>query len=186
MCHTSSYCRCSAEALLSLLKGTYETKCCAEAGQRKAKFIQRVVHAGKDSCCIFRDVADISKQTAPCWVHGSDDKAKRCRVLAASVSLGEWSCKGLSKANPKWASNRHAIREGSTTSGTTFAALISFLQSKPNLVWYIGENVDEICNLSSDNREAMFEASWQRVQYNATRCMSCGLTNLVLCIQSSV
>ena len=77
---------------------------------------------------------------------------------AGKIAIGGWSCKGLSKANPNRANNENAIRDGLTSSGTSFAALLKVLRSHKGIRFFIGENVDEICFSTSDNKDAVLEA----------------------------
>lgn len=139
--------------LFSLLEGKFDCVACCEQDEGKANFIKNIVHAGSESCCVFKSVSAMQHPLAPCWVHGGRD----CPVPDSRLAIGGWSCKGLSTANMHAASGRtqHAIRSGTTSSGSTFKDMMEFLDSSPSITILVAENVAEILKAQSDNALAV-------------------------------
>jgi site-specific DNA-cytosine methylase len=138
--------------LFSLLEGEFICVACSEHDEAKANFIKNIVHAGSECCCIFKSVSGMHQPLAPCWAHGGE-----CAVPEATLAIGGWSCKGLSQANMHAArgGTQHAIRAGTTSSGSTFKDMMGFLDSCPSITVLVAENVAEILKAQSDNALAV-------------------------------
>lgn len=126
-----------------------------ECNPGKQAFIQHVIEGSKGDRCIFKYVHDLKQDAAPCAVHGQS-----CTVPdSARIVVGGWSCKSLSKANKAYQMGQHSscLRHGTGTSGSTFHDMLAFLDRHETVLCYIGENVDDVLRLESDNRAAIAE-----------------------------
>lgn len=157
----------AGKALLKQSGVEYESVSSCESDKRKQKFIKKVVHAFTgEAVCVFAEYADLANKTADCALH-------RCKCLVTDPSkpplihIAGFSCKDLSKLKSMKGEQRACVlsqRQGS--SGTTFDALTKYLVTH-EIPIYIGENVEELANVKSDNLfyflETMREAGYAAV-----------------------
>ena len=92
---------------------------------------------------------------ATCRVHDSHDEPECCMqssIKQAVINITGFSCKDLSTYKGKTQCPKdQVLRSGQGTSGQTFQALLDHLTQSQCKIW-IGENVDELSKMSSDNR----------------------------------
>ena len=89
------------------------------------------------------------------------------------MAIGGWSCKDLSRLSTGHSRGEHAqiLEERRGTSGTTFRDLLNFLDSK-GLKIFIGENVEDLTSLESQNRLYVEQASCRPNALYMFRCVA--------------
>lgn len=124
----------------------------------KQKWIDSVMHGrpGIDRACrpcVYCDICDMTTG-AHCMVHDS-----RCDVPPVHMLVAGWSCKDLSRLSKDYVQkkNGNVLQEKRGSSGQTLDGLLRLLTDQPPPV-YIGENVDEITDLQSENRQYLIAA----------------------------
>ena len=135
--------------------GALDTIAACECVASKQAFIHHVIDQSCGAKCIFNKVGDLTEDLAPCSVHG-----KRCNVPQTAPYCCRWlSCGSLSKANKAHQQGAHAqcLRQGTGTSGSTFQDGLDFLEVHTEVRCFIGENVDDVLRLTSDNRAAIMD-----------------------------
>ena len=140
--------------------GAYETIAACECKGAKQNFIKHIVDAGRCDKCIFAWASSLvsddgAAPVAYCMAH-----MQNCRVpRGASLLTGGWSCKNLSKASVSYPQGQHnsCLRNGTGTSGSAFHDLLHVLGAFTEVKMYIGENVDDVLRVKSDNRLAIVE-----------------------------
>ena len=112
--------------------------------------------SGSDDPCCYGDAAGLSARRAACKVHGA-----MCVILKCMIVLGGFSCKDLSPCKTRSSAapgmNRKSCLSSTTgTTGPTFLALLAYLAAhRPPI--YIGENLDELADGTSDNYMELVE-----------------------------
>ena len=87
-------------------------------------------------------------------------------MVGATINITGFSCKDLSSYKAQRKDSRgSALRSGGGSSGLTFGALLDHLNLPGSTVRvWLGENVDDLAKMSSDNRayllERMAEGGW--------------------------
>jgi hypothetical protein len=145
--------RCAGDTIcLTCGLGFYVTKAACECETLKQHWIKRIMCDDED-LCIFGRVEGMGGIAAPCSNHDQD-----CKIPDhCHIGICGWSCKDLSMLKKLAAHLRaHALRYGTGTSATTLRGLANFLLNHPVLV-YVGENLDELANLDSDNAAFVHE-----------------------------
>ena len=104
--------------------------------------------------CVYGDIHSLSSPERWCLRHKAP-----CLVPRCDLSVGGWSCKDLSKLSlPKMkGETKTCLADGTGSSGYTFQGLLQELRQRPTDV-YIGENVEEISDINSENRHYVLEA----------------------------
>ena len=126
----------------------------SEMNPIKQKFIFTIMHPGGKTCC-FKQVGGMAGRVADCATHGG-----QCIVRVGTVVIGGFTCKDMSNMNPhkKSGHTKSCLRDGTGKSGTAFHEMLSVLDGHEEIVWFFGENVDELLDAFSDNRVALIEA----------------------------
>lgn len=144
---------------------TYGAAFACEKVPAKAKFIHQYVHGAllDTESCIFADICEVGEnfgvKPVQCLAH-----QRLCAVpghrngSCILIAIAGWSCKDLSRMNANFAKTRNNLRGQQGSSGKTLQGLVSYLAASP-VKAYIGENVDELNNLSGDARQYLEEAS---------------------------
>ena len=140
--------------LLGFDANHWQTLWACETMPAKQRWIAAYMHDGKD-VCVFTDISELHK-TPYCAVH----KRLGCEVSLGHIAIAGFSCKSLSKMNVAYQKGSHdsALRSGTGSSGETFFGLLWMLDRFQPPV-YIGENVEDLMQVGSDNRAALLEAS---------------------------
>ena len=145
--------RLVGDAVVGCMKfpGRWQTKWACESIPWKRRWIHEFMH-GKDDRCIFTDVCSL-RTVAECSVH-----KQHCSPVRTHIAIAGFSCKTLSKANKAYMSGSAstALRDASGTSGETFLGVLNTLEECQPPVW-VGENVEDLGLISSDNRQALLE-----------------------------
>ena len=146
------WCRLVGEAICKSLgsSGWWKTIWSCENVQCKQQWIRCV--AEPDSC-LFTDICGLSDHPY-CTVH----QGHGCEAQPSHIAIAGWSCKSLSKLNLAYQKGNfvNALRTQSGSSGETFSGLCSYLRKNQPPI-YLGENVEEMCDVLSDNRIAYEE-----------------------------
>ena len=137
----------------------YKTAFACESDKRKQKFLTECMF--KDDRCIFNDICTMGGCTAVCGIHSRSmlgDEQSECPIEvdkdALTICVCGMSCKDLSKMNMKFLNKANVLSGGGGSTQKTFNGLLEFLGAHHPTVW-IGENVDDLSKLQSDNRAFM-------------------------------
>ena len=137
----------------------YTTAFACESDKRKQKFLTECMF--KDDRCIFNDICTMGGCTAVCGIHSRPmlgDEQSECPIEvdknALTMCVCGMSCKDLSSMNMKFPNKANVLSGGGGSTQKTFNGLLEFLGAHHPTVW-IGENVDDLSKLQSDNRAFM-------------------------------
>eukprot|EP00959_Pyramimonas_sp_CCMP1952_P441822 9249358-Pyramimonas_sp.AAC.1 len=138
----------------------YNVVFACESDKKKQQYLSKYVFQDDDRC-VFEDICAMGGEQAVCCVHkGPKGEKQECRITmfedTLTMCICGWSCRDLSKMNKKFTNKANVLSQTGNTSQTTFAGLVDFLANHRPAVW-IGENVDEMSKVSSDNRCHMME-----------------------------
>mmetsp|Transcript_7081 Transcript_7081/g.16025 ORF Transcript_7081/g.16025 Transcript_7081/m.16025 type:complete len:105 (-) Transcript_7081:838-1152(-) len=94
------------------------------------------------------------------------------------MMVASWSCKDWSKPKSSKLSPIQAMRDGVGTTAETCNAILDFLDRARVPAW-IGENLDDMCKNSSELKQLIKQALWDRdyilviFPLDAAKCGAC-------------
>ena len=101
----------------------------------------------------MQDVGKMADQSAECHTHGACVPPREHIALVVSG----FSCKDLSKCSINYSKHMELLLSGEGSSSTTLAGTIAYLHASDALA-YVGENVDELANITGAARQFVEEA----------------------------
>ena len=142
--------------------GNYVTELNCDVGALQQEWLEKVMHAGDDSC-VFRDVREMGGQCqAACARHKKTCNVQKCSWLCNAG----FCCHGLSKQSMAYSKgvNDTVLEDKRGTSGETFDGVLKYNAESTKIE--ISENVEDLLNDKSKNRQ-YYVQSWEEMGFAA-------------------
>ena len=111
--------------------------------------------AGDGDFCVYDDIATLASKPR-CVRHKAScplaSVTKKCMI-----NVTGWSCKQLSSCNSEVKVKSRVLKDQVGSIGSTFQGIVDTLKQADGVGFYIGENVNELSKLGSENREHLVD-----------------------------
>lgn len=137
----------------------FDTEKCPE----KTKWLTKVMHKNFGSGCIFKNMEEMNLVSAQCSVHGRVCKIPSGHAAGPLLGSCGFSCKDLSRANPKSSSFKHGVKNKDGNTARTLWGCQEYCEHHQPPIMVL-ENVPQFLSSQSSNKEE-FDKMWKSVGY---------------------